>query len=65
MQQWKQDKRMMPGKVIPKVGQSCIFVVSTEGALRIPMITFPTASVTKPLNHQNRPQIDQSRPLMN
>ena len=38
MQQWKQYERMIPGKVIPKVGRSYIFAISIEDALRIPMI---------------------------
>ena len=37
MQQWKQYKRMIPGKVIPKVGRSYIFAISIGGAPRIPM----------------------------
>ena len=45
-------------------------LISTEGALRRPwpMIydDHPShPSITKPLNHQNRPQIDPRRPLMN
>ena len=37
MQQLIQYKRMIPGKVIPKVGRSYIFAISIGGAPRIPM----------------------------
>ena len=40
MQQWKQDKRMISGKVIPKVGRSyifaCIYIFAPNVLLRIP-----------------------------